>query len=657
VQGDDSITFRSVADISDVHVRFIQDKIDTLEKVFRFAVRQHGHKSAIGTREILAEEDELQPNGRVFKKFVLGDYQWRTFTQMDSEAESFGRGLRELGLRPKENVVLFAETRAEWLISAFGCMKQSIPLVTLYATLGEDALIHGINETEVTCVITSQELLPKFKNILPCTPNVTVLIAIEDALKPLDLKGYGDSVKVLPYREVVRLGEMSSRGGQIPSPQDTAIIMYTSGSTGPPKGVLMTHANVMSSMLAYTNVATIYENDVYMAYLPLAHVLELIAECMCLLYGLPIGYSNALTMTDKSSKIKRGSQGDASVLRPTIIAAVPLILDRIYKAIVEKIEGGSPLSKAIFNMALDYKLDWYERGYSTPLINSVFFKPVKAILGGRLRFILAGGAPLAPDTHRFIRATLCCPVLQGYGLTESCSACTIMDMEDKTTARTGAPLTCCDIKLVNWEEGNYRVKDRPYPRGEIHIGGNNVVKGYYKQPDKTREDFYEENGRHWFRTGDIGEVHTDGALKIVDRKKDLVKLQYGEYVSLGKVESELKTCPLVDNICVYADPTKLFAVALVVPSHDHLMKAAVKLGIQTSSMEELCVNADLEKLVLSELQKHSVKARLEKFEVPQALKLVPEIWTPDMGLVTAAFKLKRKNIQDRYQLLIDRMYS
>lgn len=188
----------------------------------------------------------------------MGDYQWRTFTQMDSEAESFGRGLRELGLKAKDNVVLFAETRAEWLIAANGCMKQSMSLVTLYATLGEEAIIHGINETEVTCVITSQDLLPKFKNILPCTPNVTVLvrkywkalllskkavflptfviiplqIAMEDPLKPLDMRGYGDMVKILPYREVIRLGEMSSLTGVLPKPDDIAIIMYTSGSTG-----------------------------------------------------------------------------------------------------------------------------------------------------------------------------------------------------------------------------------------------------------------------------------------------------------------------------------------------------------------------------------------------------------------------------------------
>ncbi|XP_057366617.1 long-chain-fatty-acid--CoA ligase 4-like isoform X3 [Daphnia carinata] len=657
MQGDDFVLYRSVSQISEVHVRFIQDNIDTMEKVFRFAVRQHGQKAALGTREILAEEDEIQPNGRVFKKFVLGSYQWRSFTQMENEAESFGRGLRELGINAKENVVLFAETRAEWLIASNGCMKQNMPLVTLYATLGEDALIHGINETEVSCVITSQELLPKFRNILPCTPNVTVLVVFEDAIKPLDFSGYGDLVKILPYREVIRLGEMSSKTGLLPKPEDTAIVMYTSGSTGPPKGVLMSHQNVMSSMLAYTNVAEIFEHDVYMAYLPLAHVLELIGESMCMLYGIPIGYSNPLTMTDKSSKIKRGSKGDASVLKPTIIASVPLILDRIYKSIQDKVASGSNMKKAIFDLAMQYKLDWFQRGYDTPIINSLIFRPIRAILGGRIRFILAGGAPLAPETHRCLRAALCCPVLQGYGLTETCSATTMMDMDDRSTGMTGGPLTCCDIKLVNWEEGNYRVKDRPYPRGEIHVGGPNVAVGYYKQPQKTAEEFYEENGRHWFRTGDIGEFRPEGNLKIVDRKKDLVKLQLGEYVSLGKVESELKTCPLIDNVCVYADPTKMFVVALVMPNLDHLKAIAVKSGIAWENIEEICLNNIVEKSFLAEIQKYGLNCRLQKFEIPQALKLVSEVWTPDMGLVTAAFKLKRKNIQDRYQLLIDRMYS
>lgn len=198
---DDFIVYRSVTKISDVHAKFIQDKLDTMEKVFCSAVSQHKNKPALGTRVIISEEDEMQPDGKIFKKvhfsfllistvndsnkhhvlyqFLLGGFKWRSYTQMNDEAENFGRGLRELGLKPFENVVIFAETRAEWLISANGCMKQNMPIVTLYASLGDDALIHGINETDVSCVVTSQQLLEKFKNILPSTKNVNLLVLIE----------------------------------------------------------------------------------------------------------------------------------------------------------------------------------------------------------------------------------------------------------------------------------------------------------------------------------------------------------------------------------------------------------------------------------------------------------------------------------------------
>ena len=145
---------------------------------------------------------------------------------------------------------------------------------------------------------------------------------------------------------------------------------------------------------------------------------------------------------------------------------------------------------------------------------------------------------------------------------------------DRKTGRAGAPLYDVDIKLVNWEDGGYRVTDSPNPRGEVHVGGDNVAVGYFKNPEETAKNFYEENGRRWFRTGDIGELMEDGYVKIIDRKKDLVKLQAGEYVSLGKVESALKTCPLVDNICIYGDPSKSYVVALLVPNPDKLTQVS-----------------------------------------------------------------------------------
>lgn len=201
---------------------------------------------------------------------------------------------------------------------------------------------------------------------------------------------------------------------------------------------------------------------------------------------------------------------------------------------------------------------------------------------------------------------------------------------DMTLGRVGAPCTNCDLKLVSWEEGNYRVTDKPHPRGEIILGGENISVGYYKNPEKTKEDFYVEDGKRWFKTGDICEIHEDGVVKIIgefldvlfnilhcfyfqlfcliDRKKDLVKLQAGEYVSLGKVEAELKTCPLVDNICVYGESSKDFCVALVVPNQQHLKDLAEKKGIKEKSFEQLCVDPQIEKAVKQELADHGKKS-------------------------------------------------
>lgn len=212
--------------------------------------------------------------------------------------------------------------------------------------------------------------------------------------------------------------------------------------------------------------------------------------------------------------------------------------------------------------------------------------------------------------------------------------------------------------LVNWEEGNYRITDKPRPRGEVIIGGNCVAEGYYQMPEKTAEEFYEAHGRRWFRSGDIGEMLDDGTLKVIDRKKDLVKLQFGEYVSLGKVESCLKTCPIVENVCIYGDATKSYTVALVCPDRNHLAALAVKFGKdEDTPFEKLCEDRHLIGAVLRELVKHGKKHHLERFEIPGAVTLCKETWLPDTGLVTAAFKLRRKPLQDFYQKDIDRMYG
>lgn len=357
----------------------------------------------------------------------MGDYKWKSYTEVERLAASFSRGLKEFGLTKQKNIAIFAETRAEWMISTHGCFKQDLTVVTIYSTLGDEAICHALDETEADTVITSHELLPKFKRLLSMAMRVKNIIYMEDQLVSTDTTGFKEGVKFYPFSDIIKKGNLSNAELVSPATDNIAIIMYTSGSTGVPKGVLLTHKNILTSLKAYCTAVKTYEDDVFFGFLPLAHVFELLAESVAILAGVPIGYSSPLTMIDSSSKIMRGCKGDASVLRPTLMSAVPLILDRISKGINEKVKKSGPFRQAIFNFAYQYKLKWTKRGYETPLFDRWIFGSAKQVLGGRIRLILSGGAPLTPETHTQVKTCLCVTITQGYGLTETTSSATVMD--------------------------------------------------------------------------------------------------------------------------------------------------------------------------------------------------------------------------------------
>merc|ERR1712012_270181 len=476
----------------------------------------------------------------------------------------------------------------------------------------------------------------------------------DQAGKPIDPRKVPEGIKCIRFEEVVIKGDVSmvTRKGCPPCPDDIGIIMYTSGSTGKPKGVMLSHHNLTCAMGSLSNIADFKpETDRYIGFLPLAHVLELLAESSCLFYGIKIGYSSSLTLTTKSSKVAIGSKGDANVLKPTLMCAVPLILERIYKSMVDTMSRKGWFVEELFHYLVAYKMKWQDRGFDTPLLNKTLFRRIRYFLGGKVRVMLSGGAPLASDTHSLCRTCLSMPLIQGYGLTETASCATVTHTRDRMTGRAGAPLYDVDIKLVNWEEGGYRVTD-PNPRGEVHVGGDNVAVGYFKNDKETEANFYEENGRRWFRTGDIGEFDKDGVLKIIDRKKDLVKLQHGEYVSYGKTESVLKTAPIVENICAYADPSRDHIIAIVIPDKNILQEINTEL-----SVKEACCDPEVKRQVVKMLKGYGLKNCLKTFEVPAKVLLVLDEWTPDNGLVTAAFKIRRKFIYDEYKKEIEATYN
>jgi long-chain acyl-CoA synthetase len=339
------------------------------------------------------------------------------------------------------------------------------------------------------------------------------------------------------------------------------------------------------------------------------------------------------------------------------MAAVPLVLDRIRKGVVEQMEARGKFFKALFNFAMDYKSFWSRKGFKTPILNFLICRKIRAMLGGKIGFIVCGSAPLSPETHEFIKSCLNITLIQGYGLTETAAGSTLMELSDPACGRVGPPLHGLKIKLTEWEEGGYFVTDKPYPRGEVMIGGNCVSAGYFKNDALTQESFRDEDGVRWFFTGDIGEMYPDGSLKIIDRKKDLVKLQFGEYISLGKVETEMKSCPMVDNLCIYGDSFQTYIVALVVPNPKALKTMAKALNKEHLSHEQLCRDQEIVAGVMKAIVAHGKKAKLNKMEIPTKIWLCTEEWSPDSGLVTAALKLRRRNIQDYYKSHIERLYG
>ncbi|KAJ9167087.1 hypothetical protein P3X46_021764 [Hevea brasiliensis] len=637
----------------------------TLAELFEYACKRHGDKYLLGTRRLIARENEVAPDGRTFEKLHLGEYEWLTYAKVFEKVCNFASGLAHIGHRREERVAIFADTRAEWFIALQGCFRRNVTVVTIYASLGEDALCHSLNETEVTTVICGNKELKKLVDISGQLDTVKRLICMDDEIPSSASVEQSGQWTITSLSNVEKLGQENPAKADLPQSADIAVIMYTSGSTGLPKGVMMTHANVLAVVSSVrTIVPGLESNDVYLAYLPLAHILELAAENIVAGVGSAIGYGSPLTLTDTSNKIKRGTKGDASVLRPTVMAAVPAILDRVRDGVRKKVDATGGLSKKLFDLAYARRLSalngsWFGAwGLEMLLWNFLVFRKVRAVLGGRIRFLLSGGAPLSGDTQRFINICLGAPIGQGYGLTETCAGATFSEFDDTSVGRVGNPVPSSFIKLIDWPEGGYLTSDSPMPRGEIVIGGPNVTVGYFKNEEKTKEVYkVDERGMRWFYTGDIGQFHADGCLEIVDRKKDIVKLQHGEYVSLGKVEAVLTVSPYVENMMLHADPFHSYCVALVVASQPALEEWASKQGIAFSDFADLCEKKETMKEVQASFLKEAKKSRLEKFEIPAKIKLLSNPWTPESGLVTAALKIKREAIRKAFSEELSKLYE
>lgn len=411
-----------------------------------------------------------------------------------------------------------------------------------------------------------------------------------------------------------------------------------------PKGVLISNGNMLAVVAGTSGaIPNMGPGDRFVAYLPLAHILEMIAELGTLYCGGLIGYGSPKTLSTTGVGLDATTcVGDAPALQPTLLAAVPMIFDKIRAAVLAKVAQTGGIKAKLFTHALNAKIHAVEKGLGAPLWDLILFDKLRAqLLGGKVRYMLCGGGPLSRQTQLFMNAVFNCPVGSGMGCTETGGAMSTCWPNDREAfGRAGAPIHCNQIKLESWEDGGYFTTDKPNPRGEILVGGPNVTMGYYKMPEETAKAYFVDNeGVRWFRTGDVGEMWPNGTLQVVDRKKDLVKLSGGEYVSYGKLEPLVRDSQYVDNAFVHANPLRSYVVAV----------CTLKPGLPEQPTEAE-VLADITKILKS-------TPGVVSFEIPKKLKIVHDAWTPESDLVTAALKLKRHNLEKKYKQDIADMYG
>lgn len=555
---------------------------------------------------------------------------WETVStqEMIDQAEAFASGLLELGLSPKDKVALIANNRSEWHIIDLGILMAGMTSVPIYPTITPEDYEYIMNNAEVKlCIVSDQELLEKVSAIQSKVDSLNDIYSCDELSA---CKHWSEIKKLGEGKNKERIEEIKASVNE----EDLATLIYTSGTTGRPKGVMLSHKNLVSNSVDSRERLPVGSEAKSLSFLPLSHVYE---RMVCYLYiytGTSIYYAESLeTIGDNLREVQ-----------PDVFTAVPRLLEKVYDKIVAKGTELTGIKKALFFWALGlgqkYELHekngaWYE--FQLKLANKIIFSKWREALGGRARAVASGAAALQPRLARvFLAAKI--PVMEGYGLTETSPVlCVNEEANDGIRIGTvGRPLKTVDIKIAE--------------DGEILAKGPNVMMGYYRNEEATKEVFTEDG---WFKTGDIGEMVEGEFLKITGRKKETFKTSGGKYVAPQVLENKMKESSFIEQIMVIGEAEK-HPAAIIQPAFEFLQEWCNRKEIKYTSDEEMVKEERIQKRIMKEVDRYN--ENFAQYEKVKKIILAGKVWGIDTGEMTPTMKVKRRVILEQFKDQIENCY-
>lgn len=589
------------------------DKFKNLVDMFQTSVEKFGPQQLFGTKR-------------------NGEWQWSTFTEIGKKVENLRGGLASLGVKAGDNVAVVANNREEWAILAYACYGLGAALVPMYeASLQKEWEFITKDCGAVLLVAGSPGVLEKCKKVAEKVTSIKHVVGIE-----------------LPESDPNSFAALMKRGAAEPvpaidpEPKDTAVLIYTSGTTGDPKGVILSHGNIISNINAVQTMLPIGADDRSLSFLPWAHSFGHTCELHVML-----SRGASIALAEAVDKII----ANLAEVHPTILFSVPRIFNRLYDNVNKQIAGRPAVIQGLFHAGMRAAIKrrkgespTFSESLAHPLAKKLVFSKVVAKLGGRLKYAFSGGAALSRDVAEFIDG-LGITVYEGYGLTETSPITTANRPGAHKIGSVGKAIT--DVRVeIDKTQTSPDAKD-----GEIVVHGPNVMVGYHNRPAENEAVFTKDGG---FRTGDLGYVDAEGFLFITGRLKELYKLQNGKYVAPVPLEEKVKLSPFVANCMVYGD-NRLFNIALVVPDFSTLKPWAKEQGIDEASDDKLIENAKVKERLQAEVDKFAEE--FKGFEEIKKIALISEDFTTENGMLTPSMKLKRRVATERFGDKIEALYK